>query len=37
MQKESSFENFTNLYELSKTLRFELKPFPETKSFLEKE
>ena len=24
--KESVFEGFTNLYELSKTLRFELRP-----------
>lgn len=30
-----SFENFTNLYELSKTLRFELKPIGETGKLLE--
>lgn len=32
---KSIFENFTNLYALSKTLRFELKPTPETKSLEE--
>ncbi len=30
-----NFENFTNLYELSKTLRFELKPIWETEKLLE--
>ena len=30
-----SFEKFTNLYELSKTLRFELKPVGETQQMLE--
>lgn len=35
MQKEKNvFEGFTNLYELSKTLRFELKPVPRTKELL---
>lgn len=37
MQKtetKSAFENFTNLYELSKTLKFELKPVPRTKKLL---
>jgi len=29
------FQDFTNLYELSKTLRFELKPVPETEKILE--
>lgn len=33
---KNSFENFTNLYELSKTLRFELKPIEETKKLLKK-
>ena len=32
MSNSSIFSKFTNLYELSKTLRFELKPTPETKS-----
>lgn len=35
MEKKSSFEEFTNLYELSKTLRFELKPVWETLNNLE--
>lgn len=38
MQKEKTknvFENFTNLYELSKTLRFELKPVGNTQKMLE--
>lgn len=30
----SIFDDFTNQYELSKTLRFELRPVPETKRFL---
>lgn len=30
------FDNFTNLYSLSKTLRFELKPTPETEVILKK-
>lgn len=30
-----NFENFTNLYELSKTLRFEIKPIWDTKRLLE--
>lgn len=29
------FDSFTNLYSLSKTLRFELRPLPETREFLE--
>lgn len=29
------FEDFTNLYEVQKTLRFELKPMPETEKLLE--
>jgi CRISPR-associated protein Cpf1 len=32
-----TFANFTNLYELSKTLRFELKPQFNTKYFLEQD
>lgn len=35
-QAENIFSEFTNLYELSKTLRFELKPVLETKDLLEK-
>ncbi|MBU4142319.1 hypothetical protein KKE99_05625, partial [Patescibacteria group bacterium] len=31
---KNSFQSFTNLYELSKTLRFELKPVPRTKKLL---
>lgn len=38
MEKEKkeikSFDDFTNLYELSKTLRFELKPSPRTRELL---
>ena len=34
-KKEKNFEEFTNLYELSKTLRFELKPIGETQEMLE--
>lgn len=30
----NSFKDFTNLYSLSKTLRFELKPLPSTREFL---
>ncbi len=37
MSTKSSFADFTNLYELSKTLRFELKPVWETKNFLQKD
>ena len=33
---KSTFSNFTNLYSLSKTLRFELKPIPETQELLKK-
>lgn len=33
--KESIFKEFTNKYSLSKTLRFELRPTPETKTMLE--
>jgi len=39
MLKEKQFKtfgDFTNLYELSKTLRFELRPTPETKDLLDK-
>jgi CRISPR-associated protein Cpf1 len=36
MPQKSIFENFTNLYSLTKTLRFELKPTEETKSLLQK-
>ena len=32
---ETLFENFTNLYSLSKTLRFELKPVGRTQEFIE--
>jgi len=36
MQKETkSFETFTNIYELSKTLRFELRPVGNTQKMLE--
>ena len=35
MDKENSFKKFTNLYELSKTLRFELKPVWKTLNNLE--
>lgn len=35
MSTKTNFSNFTNLYEINKTLRFQLKPFPETKKFLE--
>lgn len=34
-ESKNVFENFTNLYELSKTLRFELKPVEETKKLLD--
>jgi hypothetical protein len=34
MKKQSTFKNFTNLYELSKTLRFELRPVKNTKKML---
>lgn len=37
MTSKNSFEDFTNLYELSKTLRFELKPVWETLNSLEKD
>lgn len=37
MEKEKDFSQFTGLYELSKTLRFELKPVGETQEFLEKD
>lgn len=37
MSTRSSFADFTNLYELSKTLRFELRPTPETLKFLQKD
>jgi CRISPR-associated protein Cpf1 len=37
MNAKTSFSDFTNLYELSKTLRFELKPVGETKNNLEKD
>ncbi|MDR0772493.1 MAG: hypothetical protein LBF15_05810 [Candidatus Peribacteria bacterium] len=30
------FSDFTNLYEISKTLRFELKPTDETSHYLQK-
>lgn len=37
VKKQSSpFDSFTNLYSLSKTLRFELKPTPETEELLKK-
>lgn len=36
MPQNKTFKNFTNLYELSKTLRFELKPVEETKELLKK-
>lgn len=32
---KSIFDGFTNLYALQKTLRFELKPHPKTKSLIE--
>ena len=32
--KKGIFNSFTKQYSLSKTLRFELKPLPETKKFL---
>ncbi len=32
---QKTFENFTNQYELSKTLRFELKPVGKTQKMLE--
>lgn len=35
LEEKSEFEKFTNLYELSKTLRFELKPILETSVMLE--
>ena len=35
MAKENVFKDFTNLYELSKTLRFELKPIGNTQKMLE--
>lgn len=34
-EKEDIFEKFTNLYALSKTLRFELKPTEKTQKMLE--
>ncbi|PIR13547.1 type V CRISPR-associated protein Cpf1 [Candidatus Falkowbacteria bacterium CG11_big_fil_rev_8_21_14_0_20_39_10] len=34
--QKNPFNQFTNLYELQKTLRFELRPVPETKKLLEK-
>lgn len=34
-EKAKNFEDFTNLYELSKTLRFELKPVGKTQEMLE--
>ena len=34
-KQTKNFEKFTNLYELSKTLRFELKPVKETRQMLE--
>ena len=34
MQKEKMFDSFTNIYKLSKTLRFGLKPVGETEKFL---
>ncbi len=34
--QKSPFDQFTNLYSLSKTLRFELKPSPETQELLKK-
>lgn len=37
MTSKSSFADFINLYELSKTLRFELKPVWETLNSLEKD
>lgn len=37
MSQKSSFAGFTNLYEVSKTLRFELKPVGETLNNLEKD
>lgn len=37
MSNKSSFEEFINLYELSKTLRFELKPVWKTSNNLEKD
>lgn len=36
MTTKTPFSNFTNLYSLSKTLRFELKPTPETEKLLKK-
>ena len=32
----ANFENFTNLYSISKTLRFELRPIGKTQDFIEK-
>jgi CRISPR-associated protein Cpf1 len=37
MEKEKDFSQFTGLYEISKTLRFELKPVGGTQEFLEKD
>src|SRR3989339_318493 len=34
-QKKGPFDQFTNLYELSKTLKFELQPVPETLELLD--
>lgn len=34
-KNKKTFDDFTNLYELSKTLRFELKPVGNTKELLE--
>ncbi len=34
MSNQFIFKDFTNLYELSKTLRFELKPVGETQKML---
>lgn len=36
-EKNKTFEDFTNLYEVSKTLPFELKPVPETRKHLDLE
>ena len=35
MSNEKNFQDFTGLYELSKTLRFELKPLGKTKELLD--
>jgi len=34
--ENNNFKDFTNLYEITKTLRFELKPIEQTKAITEK-